>query len=227
MRVPVSWLIEHVELEGSPGPDDIADALIRVGFEVEAVERLETATGPLVVGRVAEIEELTDYKKPIRWCRVDVGAREGEPATRGIVCGATNFVEDDLVVVALPGTTLPGGFAIAARTTYGHTSDGMICALDEVGLGDDHAGIIVLPPGTASPGDDAVALLGLDDAVLDVAITPDRGYALSVRGLARELACAFDAPYGDPAMADHGLPDGGGDACKFLSYTIKKRRYRR
>ena len=222
MRVPLSWLLEHVELPtddgGRPDADEVADTLVRVGFEVEGVEPLETVTGPLVVGRVVAVEELTDYKKPIRWCRVDVGpehneeAAAGEPGSRGIVCGASNFAVGDLVVAALPGTTLPGGFAIAARTTYGHVSDGMLCALDELGLGDDHAGILVLPPGTASPGDDAVGLLGLDDTVLDVAVNPDRGYALSVRGLARELACAHDAPYGDPAAADHGLPGPDGDA---------------
>jgi phenylalanyl-tRNA synthetase beta chain len=221
VRVPVSWLTEHVELpspdgpDGGPGvgPDELADAFVRVGFEVEGVERLESTTGPLVVGRVTAIEELTEFKKPIRNCRVDVGADHNDAdGGRGIVCGATNFAVGDLVVVALPGTTLPGGFGIAARKTYGHVSDGMICALDELGLGEDHSGILVLPPGTASPGDDAIALLGVDDTVIDLAVNPDRGYALSVRGLAREVSCAFDTPYGDPALADHGLPAGSGDA---------------
>jgi len=231
VRVPVSWLLQHVDLpdDGVPSADAVAEALIRVGLEVEDVAPIPVTTGPLVVGRVRSIEELTAYKKPIRYCRVDVGDEaqrsstievgaehnddEGDGAgTRGIVCGATNFVEGDLVVVALPGAVLPGDFAIAARTTYGHVSDGMICALDELGLGDDHSGILVLPPGTADPGDDAAALLGLDDAVLDIAVTPDRGYCLSVRGLARELACALDAPYGDPALLGHELPAEDGDA---------------
>ncbi len=185
---------------------------MRLGVEVDGVHHLETVTGPLVAGRVAEIEELTEFKKPIRYCRVDVGAHNDDTGTRGIVCGATNFAVGDLVVVALPGATLPGGFAIAARTTYGHTSDGMICSLAELRLSDDHAGILVLPPGTASPGDDAVALLGLGDTVLDLVPTPDRGYALSVRGLARELACALDAPYGDPALTVRDLPPPAGEA---------------
>ena len=220
MRVPVSWLLEHVQLPPDGVPltaDAVGEALIRVGLEVEDVLPIPATTGPLVVGRVASIEELAEFKKPIRYCRVDVGPEhndtEGDGAgTRGIVCGATNFVEGDLVVAALPGAVLPGDFAIAARKTYGHVSDGMICALDELGLGDDHSGILVLPPGTADPGDDGATLLGLDDAVLDIAVTPDRGYALSVRGVARELACALDAPYGDPALMGFELPTPDGDA---------------
>lgn len=215
MRVPVSWLLEHVELPAENGltADAVAEALIRVGLEVEDVAPVPATTGPLVVGRVAAVEELTGFKKPIRYCRVDVGPEHNDDGgTRGIVCGATNFVVGDLVVVALPGAVLPGDFAIAARTTYGHVSDGMICALDELGLGDDHSGILVLPPGTADPGDDGASLLGLDDAVLDIAVTPDRGYCLSVRGLARELACALDAPYGDPALVGRDLPAVEGEA---------------
>ncbi|GAA4804061.1 phenylalanine--tRNA ligase subunit beta [Actinomycetospora chlora] len=215
MRVPVSWLLEHVDLpaEQALSADAVGEALIRVGLEVEDVVPIPASTGPLVVGRVASVEELTEYKKPIRYCRVDVGSAHNEDSgTRGIVCGATNFAEGDLVVVALPGAVLPGDFAIAARKTYGHVSDGMICALDELGLGDDHSGILVLPPGTAGPGDDAAALLGLGDAVLDIAVTPDRGYCLSVRGLARELACALDLPYGDPALVGRDLPEQEGEA---------------
>ncbi|MFC5062418.1 phenylalanine--tRNA ligase subunit beta [Actinomycetospora atypica] len=220
MRVPVSWLTEHIDLGAlaeQPSADDLAEALIRVGFEVEDVAPLEPVTGPLVVGKVLEIEELTEFKKPIRFCRVDVGDRGSDPAgPQGIVCGATNFAVGDLVVAALPGTTLPGGFGIAARKTYGRVSDGMICALDELGLGDDHSGILVLPPGTADPGTDAAPLLGLSpdapDAVLDVAVNPDRGYALSIRGLGREVACAYGAPFGDPAAIDQGVPSGEGGA---------------
>ncbi|MET0700849.1 MAG: phenylalanine--tRNA ligase subunit beta, partial [Mycobacterium sp.] len=114
MRVPYSWLREVVAV-GAPGwdvsPEDLERALIRVGHEVEDVITLGPVTGPLTVGRVAEIEELTEFKKPIRACKVDVG----EPEPRDIVCGATNFAVGDLVVVALPGTTLPGDFHIATR----------------------------------------------------------------------------------------------------------------
>ena len=198
MRLPYSWLREVVQA-GAPGwdvaPQDLEQALIRVGHEVEDVIALGPVSGPLKVGRVTGIEELTEFKKPIRACTVDVG----EGSDRDIVCGATNFVVNDLVVVALPGATLPGDFQIASRTTYGRTSDGMICSAAELGLGTDHSGILVLPPGTADPGADAHALLGLDDVVFDLAVTPDRGYGLSVRGIAREIACAYDLPFADPA----------------------------
>ncbi|MGH3614424.1 MAG: phenylalanine--tRNA ligase subunit beta [Pseudonocardia sp.] len=205
MRVSLSWLAEHVDIPSDP--DVVAEAFVRVGLEVEDVHRAPEFTGPLVVGQVAEIEELTGLKKPIRYCRVDVGTA-GE--TRGIICGAHNFVVGDLVVVALPGAVLPGGFVITARKTYGHISDGMIASARELGIGADHAGILVLPPGTATPGDEATALLGLDDAVIELDVTPDRGYGSSVRGLARELACAFDAPFVDP-VGQVEVPPADGD----------------
>src|SRR6201996_15688 len=174
MRVPYSWLREVVSV-GAPGwdvtPDDLEQALVRIGHEVEEVITVGPVDGPLTVGRVIEIEELTEFKKPIRAVKVDLG----EPEPREIVCGATNFAVDDLVVVALPGTTLPGGFAITSRKTYGRSSDGMICSAAELGLGADHSGILVLPPGTAEPGADGAAVLGLDDVVFHLAITPDRG----------------------------------------------------
>jgi phenylalanyl-tRNA synthetase beta chain len=212
VRVPVSWLTDHVALPEGTSAEQIAEAFVRVGLEVEAVEPLGPVTGPLVVGAVREIEELTDVRKPMRFVRVDVGperaADGGQP--RGVICGATNFAAGDLVVVALPGSILPGDFAISARKSYGRISDGMICSLRELGIGDEHGGILVLPPGTASPGDDAVELLGLTDTVIELAITPDRGYCYSVRGLARELACAFDAPYGDPGAME--VPETDGEA---------------
>ena len=198
MRIPYSWLRDVIRA-GAPGwdvtPEDLEQALVRIGHEVENVIALGPVQGPLTVGRVAEIQELTEFKKPIRACKVDVG----EPQPRDIVCGATNFAVGDLVVVALPGTTLPGGFHIGSRKTYGHTSDGMICSSAELGLAADHSGILVLPSGTAEPGASGVEVLGLDDVVLDLAITPDRGYCMSVRGLAREVACAYDLDFVDPA----------------------------
>ncbi len=135
--------------------------------------------------------------KTIRWCQVDVGTQHRGAGPRGIVCGAHNFAAGDLVVVALPGAMLPGGFAIAARKTYGHVSDGMICSTRELGIGDDHTGILVLPTDSAKPGDDPLELLGMNDAILDVAVTTDRGYCLSIRGLAREAAAALDVPFRD------------------------------
>lgn len=198
MRIPYSWLREAVRA-GAPDWDasveELEQTFIRIGHEVEEIIPVGPVTGPLTIGRVAEIEELTEFKKPIRACKVDVG----EPELRDIVCGATNFAVGDLVVVALPGTVLPGDFTIATRKTYGRVSDGMICSASEMNLGVDQAGILVLPAGTAEPGTPAAELLGLDDVVFHLAITPDRGYCLSVRGLAREIACADDLDFVDLA----------------------------
>jgi phenylalanyl-tRNA synthetase beta chain len=198
MRVPYSWLREVVQA-GAPGwdvpSDELEQTLIRIGHEVEEVIPVGPVTGPLTIGRVVEIDELNEFKKPIRTVKADVG--EAQP--RDIVCGATNFDVNDLVVVALPGTVLPGDFTITTRKTYGRTSDGMICSAAELNLGVDHTGIMVLPNDTASPGDHAAPILGLDDVMFHLAITPDRGYCLSVRGLAREVACAYDLDFVDPA----------------------------
>lgn len=208
MRIPVSWIRELVAVPAEQSGRDIAHRLIDAGLEVETVDTVgEGLRGPIVVGRVLEVEELTEFKKPIRWCQVDVG----EASPRGIICGARNFVAGDLVVVAPPGTTLPGDFTITARETYGHVSDGMICSERELGLGDDHGGIIVLPPGTAQPGADAAPVLGVGDEVLDIAITPDRGYALSARGIAREVAIAYGLAFADPADRTETLPAPAGE----------------
>ncbi|MCF8611122.1 phenylalanine--tRNA ligase subunit beta [Gordonia sp. HY285] len=205
MRLPQSWLTEVLR-KGTPdwaaSTDEIDAGFVRVGFEIEDVEPFPEITGPLVVGRVAGIEELTEFKKPIRFCQVEVG----EDGPRDIVCGARNFTIGDLVVVALPGTVLPGPFEIATRQTYGKTSDGMICSVTELGVGNDHSGILVLAPGTAEPGADARDVLGLDDTAIDINVTPDRGYAFSMRGLGRELASAFAVPYVDAGLPGAPLP---------------------
>lgn len=203
MRVSVSWLREYVDLPVHLTPADLERALVGLGIEVESVVDLAgTVTGPLVVGEVREIEELTGFKKPIRFCRVDVGDANGTGELQEIVCGARNFAVGDRVVVILPGGVLPGDFVIGARRTYGRDSRGMICSAKELGLGDDHTGIIVLPGSSpAKPGDDARPVVGLDDVVVEVELTPDRGYQMSVRGIARELSHAFGVPFRDPGLA--------------------------
>jgi phenylalanyl-tRNA synthetase beta chain len=172
---------------------EVAEALIRAGLEVEQVHRVGDELRDVVVGRVLDVEELTGHKKPIRFCHVDVGAR-----VHDVVCGATNFEAGDLVPFALPGAVLPGGFEISSRKTYGRLSDGMICSEAELGLSDSSAGILVLSS-DSSLGEDVAELLELRDEVLDIAVTPDRGYALSVRGVAREVATACELPFRDPA----------------------------
>ncbi|GAA4328384.1 phenylalanine--tRNA ligase subunit beta [Streptomyces venetus] len=211
MRVPLSWLREYVDLPATESGRDVQEKLVSAGLEVETVEQLGAdLKGPLVVGQVATIEELTDFKKPIRFCTVDVGQANGTGEPQEIICGARNFAVGDKVVVALPGAVLPGDFQIAERKTYGRMSRGMICSSDELNMGDDGTkGIIVLPPETEI-GKDAVELLELVDEVLDIAVTPDRGYCLSLRGVARETAIAYGLPLRDPALIDVPGPNAYG-----------------
>ncbi|WP_425844097.1 phenylalanine--tRNA ligase subunit beta [Agrococcus sp. TSP3-2-1] len=199
MRIPLSWLAEHVELPAEDAADWLHATLVRVGFEEEAVHGGELR-GPIVVGRVLSfVEEPQKNGKTIRYAQVDVGEQHG--GVRGIVCGALNFVEGDRVVVTLPGSALPGGFEIAARKTYGHVSDGMIASERELGLGDDHDGIMRLDELgiEGEVGADALSILGLDDQAVEINVTPDRGYALSLRGIAREVAAATGQAFTDPA----------------------------
>jgi phenylalanyl-tRNA synthetase beta chain len=206
MRAPLSWLREYAALPDDLAGRTLAAALIRAGLEVETVDQVGVEiTGPLVIGRVLAYElEVHSNGKSIRWCQVDVGPHNDDAGSRGVVCGAHNFEVGDLVVVALPGTVLPGGFGISARKTYGHISDGMICSAKELGLGDDHSGILVLDEADLAPGSDAVPLLDLREEVLDIAVTPDRGYCLSIRGIAREAAQALGVAFADPV--DRVLP---------------------
>ena len=199
MRVPLSWLGEWVTLPEDVTLEQVHEALVKVGFEEEDVHTSDI-TGPVVVGRVISAEpEPQSNGKTINWCQVDVG--DAEP--RGIVCGAHNFAPGDKVVVSLPGAVLPGPFPISARKTYGHISDGMIASARELGLGDEHVGILrLLELGLdPEPGTDAIELLGLADAAVEINVTPDRGYAFSIRGVAREYSHATGAQFRDPVDA--------------------------
>ena len=217
--VPIEWLGSHVELPAGLTPEGLAAALVRVGLEEETIHAADVA-GPVVVGRVLT-RQAEEHKngKVVNYCRVDVGQHNDAPGTgkepsdlpsRGIVCGAHNFDVGDYVVVSLPGAVLPGGFAISARKTYGHLSDGMICSMRELGLGEDHDGIIVLAAagdaeaasGLPAVGEDALAHLGLGERTLEINVTPDRGYCFSMRGIAREYHHSTGAPFADP-----GLPE--------------------
>ena len=212
MRAPVSWLNEYVEGAPAASGREVAASLVRIGLEEEGLHGGDIV-GPLVVGRVLEfVEEPQTNGKTIRWCQLDVGQngqRLAEGTPQGIVCGARNFAVGDLVVVVLPGAVLPGGFAISARKTYGHVSNGMICSAAELGIGsgpEATEGIVVLQTylgaheaARLAPGDDAIELLGLADEVVEVTVTPDRGYCLSMRGMAREYAHATGGTLRDPA----------------------------
>lgn len=212
--IPLSWLADHTDVVPGTDAEALAAALVRVGLEEETIHPARV-TGPLVVGKVLTlVKEEQSNGKIINYCRVDVGQHNDAPGTgkepsdlpsRGIICGAHNFVEGDLVVVSLPGAVLPGPFPIAARKTYGHISDGMICSARELGLGEDHDGIIVLPEmfpdrEIPAPGEDVISFLGLGEEVLEINVTPDRGYCFSMRGVAREYSHSTGAAFRDPGL---------------------------
>jgi phenylalanyl-tRNA synthetase beta chain len=203
MRLPLSWLLEYAAVELSPddaeGVAEMARRLTACGLEVESVESVGHDISGVVIAEVLDVEELTGFNKPIRYCQVSTA--DGQE--RHVICGARNFAAGDRVPLAVPGAVLPGGFEIGARKTYGRVSEGMICSALELAIGEDHTGIMVLPA-DAPLGADFVAYAGLRDVVFDINVTPDKGYALSVRGVARELAISYQVPFTDPA--DAGLP---------------------
>ena len=202
MRAPLSWIKDFVEIPTHITAEQISDGLIRVGFEVEEIiHQGADLTGPLKFAKVLSIQELPEHKKPIRYVGLDCG--EGE--TRFVICGATNFAVGDLVVAAIPGAILPGNFAISARETYGKTSNGMICSARELGISDEHSGIMVFSDADAQIGDDAINGLQINDVIFDVAVNPDRGYALSIRGIAREVAGSLGLTFTDPVEALRSL----------------------
>jgi len=213
VRIPLSWLREFAQVPADATAEDVMADLVKVGFEEEEVHRpTDELTGPVVVGQVLSlVKEPQTNGKTINWCQVRV-VPEGQEQTltgegidpsgvQGIICGAHNFVEGDKVVVTLPGAVLPGNFQISARKTYGHLSAGMIASVRELGIGDDHDGILVLSRIGLDPeiGSDAMELLGLYDQAAEINVTPDRGYAFSIRGVAREYAHATGTSFTDPA----------------------------
>jgi phenylalanyl-tRNA synthetase beta chain len=203
MRVPVSWLRSHVDFPQTTGTA-LAARLTEIGLKVESVDETGTDIRNVVVAQVRAVEDLTGFKKPIRWVTLTDGTGD-----RQVICGATNFSVGDLVAYARPPAALPGGFVVERRPAYGRDSDGMICSARELGLGDDHTGILTLDLEIDTLGTDVVDALELRDTVLDIAVNPDRGYAMSVRGVAREVATAYGAQFRDPAAGE--LPDGRGD----------------
>lgn len=229
MRVPLSWLREYAPVPADASAEDVMATLVKVGLEEEDVHRpTDELTGPIVVGQVLSMEPETHSNgKTVNWCQVRVvpegqkqtltGKGIEESGVQGIICGAHNFKPGDKVVVTLPGAVLPGGFAITARKTYGHTSAGMIASVKELGIGEDHGGILVLSTLGLDPeiGTDAMELLGLYDEAAEVNVTPDRGYGFSIRGTAREYCHATGNDFDDfvldlaakaPAANGAGLP---------------------
>ena len=164
MRIPLSWLAEYAAL-GTPLPDapEVARRLTAAGLEVETFEPAGHDISGVVVAEVIQIQELTGFRKPVRYCQVSTGT--GVP--RMVICGAVNFQVGDKVAFAQPGAVLPGGWEIAAKKAYDRMSEGMICSEWELRIGEDHGGILVLPA-DAPLGDDFVAYAGLADQVFEI-----------------------------------------------------------
>src|SRR5919197_3956831 len=193
MRVPLDWLGEYVAVDAPV--QELAEKLGTATCEVERIIRRGVADengnlGFYRVGRVLEAGKHPNADR-LQLTRVDVG--EGEP--RQIVCGAWNFGAGATVGVALPGAVLPGGLQLEQRKVRGELSDGMILAEDEVELGTDHSGIMVLPE--AEPGTPLADVLPLVEEVFLVESTGNRPDLLSVYGIAREVAALYDLALSD------------------------------
>ena len=193
MRAPLSWIRDFTPVEAPVG--DIADALNQLGLEVEGIDEPGREIGGVVAAKIIEVLPHPDADR-IRLADVDAG----EGVVR-VVCGAPNIEAGMVVPFAHVGAHLPGDFKIERRKIRGQVSEGMLCSAKELGLGDDHAGILELA--ADSPlGTDVRELLGLDDVVFDLQITPNRPDAMGVIGVARDLAAHFGLPleveYGDP-----------------------------
>ncbi|NLY41320.1 MAG: phenylalanine--tRNA ligase subunit beta [Desulfovibrionales bacterium] len=192
MLLSLSWLREFVPYTGEVSA--LADTLTMLGLEVEEVRNPFAALDTLVVGHVVKCAAHPESDH-LSVCRVDIGAE----AALDIVCGAPNVAAGQKVPVAPVGTIMPDGLEIKKAKLRGQTSCGMICSERELGLGEGHAGIMILDA-DLQPGIKLSAALGLEDTVLDVSITPNRADCLSVLGLAREVAAAFALPLTMPAV---------------------------
>jgi phenylalanyl-tRNA synthetase beta chain len=182
MRAPLSWIREFTPVD-APVPD-LIDALNQLGLEVDGVERPGEEITGVIAARVLGVVKHPDADN---LSLVDVTTGSGE--TR-VVCGASNVVPGMVVPYAPSGATLPGGLTLERRKIRGQVSDGMLCSAKELGVGDDHAGILSLDE-QAELGLDVRELLGLDDVIFDLAITPNRPDAMCIVGVARELAAHF------------------------------------
>ncbi len=189
MRAPLSWIRDFTPADAPI--DEIVAALNQLGLEVDAVEEPGREVRGVRVARILEVLPHPDADK-LQLADVDFG--DGQ--TR-VVCGAPNIAAGMVVPFAPSGATLPGGFTLERRKIRGQVSDGMLCSAKELGLGDDHSGILALAP-DAVLGDDVRPLLGLDDVVFDLAITPNRPDAMGIVGVARELAAHFRQPFTVP-----------------------------
>ncbi|MGU3403934.1 phenylalanine--tRNA ligase subunit beta [Methylobacterium brachiatum] len=183
MKFTLSWLKEHLDTEASL--DTIAETLTRIGLEVEGVEDKAAALKPYVVARILTAEQHPNADR-LRVCTVETGA--GAPVQ--VVCGAPNARAGLVTVFAPPGTYVPGkNITLSVGTIRGVESHGMLCSGSELGLGEDHDGILELPA-EAPLGQGYALYAGLDDPVIEINLTPNRPDCTSVHGIARDLAAA-------------------------------------
>ena len=183
MRISLEWLADFIDLDLQDPelPERLANGLLLAGLEVEALDRPEASFDGLVVAEVLSVEPHPNADR-LKLCRVSDGAGE-----RSVVCGAPNVAEGRRVVLATPGVRMPGGMKVEVARIRGEQSEGMICSERELGLSTDHSGIMVLGD-EQEIGADAAELLGLNDVIFDISITPNRADCLSVLGVAREAA---------------------------------------
>jgi phenylalanyl-tRNA synthetase beta chain len=197
MRAPLSWIRDFTPLDAPVA--DVVSALNQLGLEVEGVEQPGEEVTGVIAAQVLEVVAHPTSNKPLTL--VDITTGDG---LARVVCGAQNVVPGMVVPYAPPGATLPGGFTLERRKLAGEMSDGMLCSAKELGLGDDHSGILGLDPG-AELGRDVRDVLGLDDVIFDLAVTPNRPDAMCIVGVARELAAHFSLDFVVPdplALAD-------------------------
>jgi phenylalanyl-tRNA synthetase beta chain len=192
MKTSLRWLREFVDIPDE-SPERLAEVFASLGHEVEGFEVVQPPFSGVVIGRVEEIQRHPRADR-LRFCKVDVGGR-----IEDIVCGADNFEVGAVVPVSLPGASLAGGLDVAVRTIRGMKSHGMICSEAELGIGEDHEGILVLDD-EAPVGSDFATVLPYPDVVFDLSITPNRGDAMSILGLARDLAAYYDVPLQMPSI---------------------------
>ena len=192
MKFTLNWLQDYVDTT-SLSSDQLADKLTMLGLEVDSVVPLYQELAPLITGLVVSSEKHPNADK-LSLCSVDVGSK-----TVQIVCGAPNVRQGLAVVVALPGTTLPGNFKIKKSKVRGIESCGMICSERELGLSDEHTGIMELPEGTEQ-GQPFTKAAGLDDTSVEIDLTPNRPDCASVIGVAREICGITDQELKVPVL---------------------------
>lgn len=191
MRISLKWLTEFIDIEEAP--EELAEKLDLTGTAVETIHRLGTGLDGVVIGKINKIEPHPNADN-LTLCRVDVG-----DSVAAIVCGAPNIEEGQTVPVALVGATLPNGMEIRKAKIRGVESEGMMCAEDELGFGEDHAGIMILEEGLTT-GVPLIDALGLADTVLELEVTPNRPDCMSMIGMAREIGAITGRPCRRPEV---------------------------